>query len=480
MKKRGHFPNAHTYTIMLNGLSQHFEKMTGASKMRAIVSSLLSDRRITPTVIHLNAVLKASSRVNLDLAYEMLEKFRASGMDTQDGVTYDTLFRCINRTLAEIGTPDPKSDKPLSDVALQHVQDAQDLWKDVEAGWSGGSFTVDAQLIHGYLAILEKGGKLDAQAGLDTIVRFCGLPLYSKAQSVNHLSSNTSGTGLTSKRGRTVRPDAQMVDRLLRFAKLINNVGLTKFYRDYATALPFFEKDNEELYQARIRSLMKDGAPQEAIAILEEMKANKVRINELTIFLALQCHYAHSMHDFPKAVDFLINYADAMQSPKLMSPRVVTTLITLLQRYQPVTDGCIALDRAITIFSSLDWQALAEQVMSNKDQQKHLRSSLITLIDTYDVERRKRLAISRRPAARHTLPREVTTMLSDEAFRQYSVLVGRLTRLQNKLFKDDALSPMPWNWERRADTTSSSKDAGTSMAAQRDSVGSEKMIGHQL
>lgn len=428
MKKRQHFPNAYTYTILLNGLYQDYEKMQrGHDKLEYLVDTLLKDKRVTPSVIHFNAILKVCSKDSLKLVYRMLDRLQQVDSDMLDGITYDTIFRTIDKAIDRESndTTNPHNTQ-LNDAALKHLQDARNIWKDVEARSAAGKLNVDSRLIDSYVSVLFRGGSPYAKEGISVIVEYCGLPLYE----ADSASSEALVRDKDIRRHRIVKLEAELLLKLLDFARLCHDPQLADHYWQYAKAHASGTFD-QHIYHARLRSLIDARAPDAASKLLEEMDEHKIEITERTMFLALQSQLTRKADDLARAVTFL---KTRKETSRLLSYEIVTTLSRIVKVHDSNSDGGMALVGAVNILRHADLPALFASITKDSRKKDFLLSCVNFLMIKCRVERGRRASVLRKARGDNTLSDELVYVNNSDKLRTF---INRLTMFREKFYPEN-------------------------------------------
>lgn len=135
MKKLGIDPDAHTYTVVLNGLAGNPRYYPAALGQALTIYYSLSSptSNIRPSIIHTNAALKVCGRFkDLEALWTVAEKIPEYGPRAADSKTYTTMLNAI-RTCAEGG-----KDKALVD--------AMQIWDGVMSRWQQNKLYIDEEL----------------------------------------------------------------------------------------------------------------------------------------------------------------------------------------------------------------------------------------------------------------------------------------------------------------------------------------------
>ncbi|EXJ92834.1 hypothetical protein A1O3_01388 [Capronia epimyces CBS 606.96] len=152
MKKRGHKPDAHTYTIMLRGYRDNVKKPNVVKQAVAVYDSIsAANSAVTPTTIHTNAVLSVCARANdIESLWSIAGRLPDKGPGAPDHITFTTILQAINaevraRAVELGGRNGPDFD--AQPIFEQAVSDARKLWVDITARWRKGDLQLDEALV---------------------------------------------------------------------------------------------------------------------------------------------------------------------------------------------------------------------------------------------------------------------------------------------------------------------------------------------
>ena len=99
MKKRGHRPDAHTYTIMLRGYADMARRRPEAAVTDAVGvfnSMFAKNSVVTPNSIHTNAVINVCARAgDMDNMWQILARIPEKGAGCPDSTTYTTVLNAM-------------------------------------------------------------------------------------------------------------------------------------------------------------------------------------------------------------------------------------------------------------------------------------------------------------------------------------------------------------------------------------------------
>ena len=154
MKKRGQFPDAHTYTLLLRGFattqhSDHIVSSKNVSRAVNLYNSLSSPTsRVKPNIYHTNAVLKVCAEGNdMDALWGIVSKMPERGSAAPDRVTYGIIINAIKKSA--FGYYGHKNSTIDAVPARQDraISEARAVWKDMIARWRSAEVTFDEQLV---------------------------------------------------------------------------------------------------------------------------------------------------------------------------------------------------------------------------------------------------------------------------------------------------------------------------------------------
>lgn len=394
MKKMRHFPNSHTYTILLGGIGKYYEHKDGYFKLRALVRNLLSDRRVKPNMTHLNAVLSVASKGNLDLVNQMVERFHEAGLDDRDGITYDILFRAYESAIvAERDNPESKNDP---NVGMEHLSNAKSTWQEIEKRWDDGALNVDARLLYSYALVMSKGCREYQEEGVRAIVKFCGLtPFEEKHKFTDPIETTQSGTAVVPRPARDDLVDLEpnLVSKLMDLTKSFGNADLAQHYWQEARAHKWVAP-NESMFHGRLRTIIGVRDANNialATALLEEMDQFKIPLTSKTVFLALQCHMTHERHNLARAVRFLTQCSTKLGYKDMLTYGTVTTISRFINAYRSDGDDGRALVLATKILRLADWSSIALEVKDDYSKSNFLLESIDIITTHCQTEKVRRI-----------------------------------------------------------------------------------------
>ncbi|OAL38308.1 hypothetical protein AYO20_02367 [Fonsecaea nubica] len=152
MKKRGHKPDSHTYTIMLRGYRDNVKKPNAVQQALSVYDSIsAANSAVTPTTIHTNAIISVCARAyDIDAIWRIAGRLPERGPGAPDHVTFTTILQALNseaqkRAIDRGGREGPGFDpQPIFE---QVIDDARKLWLDITARWRRGDLYLDEALV---------------------------------------------------------------------------------------------------------------------------------------------------------------------------------------------------------------------------------------------------------------------------------------------------------------------------------------------
>ncbi|OLL26746.1 Pentatricopeptide repeat-containing protein 2, mitochondrial [Neolecta irregularis DAH-3] len=272
MKKRAHPPNAQTYTILFDGLSNSPNSSSVPEKALALFRSIqLSKSGIQPVVHHANACIKACSHANnIQAVISIFSQMPPEGPQSPNIITYTTYLTALLHT-DEI------------DVESR-VREAHTLWATVLKRWSGGYIRADEILLCTLGKVLLIGNRPDDwKFALDLVDVAFGLAHI-------HPQSKSSTAALTVP--NTIEPGNQTLSLILEICHLLRQKPLAMEYWEALQARIDVDLAN---YERLLRIIIREGSPEESAALLDGIIKRGLEPTAKTIFLALQaCHKGHS------------------------------------------------------------------------------------------------------------------------------------------------------------------------------------------
>lgn len=159
VKKRGHMPDAHTYTIMLAGLGQNAKKPTAVQEAIKMYNSMSAPNSLVrPNIIHTNAIINVCARAgDMDTLWGVTSKLPERGPGCPNRTTYTTILNALRentiRKAAEIANkaqrlPNPRdAQKERLAMFAEALDHGRKLWVDISYRWRRADLVIDEQLV---------------------------------------------------------------------------------------------------------------------------------------------------------------------------------------------------------------------------------------------------------------------------------------------------------------------------------------------
>ena len=153
MKKRGHKPDAHTYTIMLRGFAANVKTPQAVQNALGVYNSMFApNSTVTPNIIHTNAVINVCARGrDMDGLWSVAGRLPESGPGAPDKWTFTTILNALasnaQKRASEQGPRMADSEEQVSKLFDETVADGRKLWEDVVERWRKGDLMVDEPLV---------------------------------------------------------------------------------------------------------------------------------------------------------------------------------------------------------------------------------------------------------------------------------------------------------------------------------------------
>ena len=151
MKKRGHRPEAHTYTIMLNGFAKNIEHNRTVENAVSVYNSIFApNSTVTPNTIHTNAVINVCARAGrMDSLWAIAGALPERGIGAADHITYTSILNAIRAdTVSKVqGIKAQDGREAAQDRIINNaIQDGEKIWADVNQKSRAGYLTIDEPL----------------------------------------------------------------------------------------------------------------------------------------------------------------------------------------------------------------------------------------------------------------------------------------------------------------------------------------------
>ncbi|KIH90175.1 hypothetical protein SPBR_00281 [Sporothrix brasiliensis 5110] len=189
MKKRGQLPSTTTYTTIFRGCALSRHPKNAVQHATRIYNSMLSNERIVPNRIHMNAVINVCARAkDIDSMFNI-----AATADNRsrvpDSITYGTLLNGMRHaTVKPHHRPNRTGDSEdavflEAENASLSVARGRAVWGEVAKNWHQGVLVIDEQLVCAMGRLLLLGSKKDNDDILSLVEQTIGIPRPDKAQS---------------------------------------------------------------------------------------------------------------------------------------------------------------------------------------------------------------------------------------------------------------------------------------------------------
>ncbi|KAI2778971.1 hypothetical protein F4815DRAFT_475705 [Daldinia loculata] len=166
MKKIGQPPNAQTYTIIFKGCAVSPHPKLAVSEAIRIYNNMLTNNRITPNTIHLNAVLKVCANAEDIESLFTIVQTANQGIRAPNNLTYTIILNALRRKVdrrqyglvVDVDTPE------ITKAKAQTIQRSRAIWEEVISKWRAGSIIIDEELVCAMGWILLMGTYHDAES----------------------------------------------------------------------------------------------------------------------------------------------------------------------------------------------------------------------------------------------------------------------------------------------------------------------------
>ncbi|KAL7786700.1 hypothetical protein V8C37DRAFT_391764 [Trichoderma ceciliae] len=145
MKKRGQLPNVQTFTVIFRGCAQSQHPKLAVAEAVKHYNILLTDKRLQPNSIHLNAVLNVCARAgDLDSMFLIADTVNDSTR-APTSYTYTTIFNALRH----------QAPRDMDDIAPEQqdanvqkaVDRAKSIWVEVIDKWRRAQLVIDEELV---------------------------------------------------------------------------------------------------------------------------------------------------------------------------------------------------------------------------------------------------------------------------------------------------------------------------------------------
>lgn len=153
MKKRAQQPDAHTYTIVLRGLSWHPHYEQSLPRALSVYHSMYAENcPVKPSIIHTNAVLRVCALArDLDALWGVAAKLPTHGKGAPNNLTFTTILNAVRTIAWNDGSEDAKNmDETVEERAARRqraVMQGRKMWDEIIGRWRGGDMLIDEELV---------------------------------------------------------------------------------------------------------------------------------------------------------------------------------------------------------------------------------------------------------------------------------------------------------------------------------------------
>lgn len=166
MKKRGHKPDAHTYTIMLRGYTMNHRMPHAVEEAMKVYDSMWRpESNIKPSIIHSNAIINCLGRaLNMDALWSVAGRLPDRGPGAPDKWTYTTILNtmqaCAVRDAGQLAETDGDQEAAAK-VIQDAIREGRRLWEDIISRWRSGDVNIDQTLVCAMGRLLLLGQRHD-------------------------------------------------------------------------------------------------------------------------------------------------------------------------------------------------------------------------------------------------------------------------------------------------------------------------------
>lgn len=175
MKKRSQLPDARTYTILFRGCANSVHSKLAVSEAVRIYHTMLTNERVKPNTIHLNAVLEACGNAgDVDTMFSILHTV-TSGPRSPDNRTYTIVLNAL-RPKPDFAGRSELSDEETLAINKACIQKSKAIWEAVIADWRKAKIYIDEELVCTMGRILIMGDHEDNNSVLPLLEQTMRLP----------------------------------------------------------------------------------------------------------------------------------------------------------------------------------------------------------------------------------------------------------------------------------------------------------------
>ena len=166
MKKRGHKPDAHTFTIMLRGFTMNHKNGRAVEQAMGVYDSMWRpESNVKPSTIHSNAILNCLGRaLNMDALWAVAGRLPERGPGSADKWTYTTIFNSIQACAIRDARQLSKTDgdqEAAAQVMQSAIGEGRKMWEHIISRWRSGDVNIDQTLVCAMGRLLVLGQRQD-------------------------------------------------------------------------------------------------------------------------------------------------------------------------------------------------------------------------------------------------------------------------------------------------------------------------------
>lgn len=194
MKKRGHKPDAHSYTIMLSGYTMNYKKPQAVEEAMKVYDSMSRpESKLRPNITHSNAIINCLGRaLNMDSLWAVAGRLPDRGLGAPDKWTYTTILQAMQRAAlrdAREFTDNDQDEAAAERVIAKTISEARRLWQDIVSRWTGGDLSMDQTLVCSMGRILLLGKEKDWRDVYSLVEQTMRIPKRKSLNSEEHAPS---------------------------------------------------------------------------------------------------------------------------------------------------------------------------------------------------------------------------------------------------------------------------------------------------
>ncbi|PWW76321.1 hypothetical protein C7212DRAFT_364129 [Tuber magnatum] len=309
------FPDAYTFTIMLNALAGRPSQPSAHERALQLYHSMSNPNSpVEPQIVHTNAVLKVCARCkDVDSIWTIVSKLPLSGPNAPNAITYTTLLNGIQ--------------------GAHGVEDGRRVWAGILSRWNAGRLWVDEELACAMGWVLLSGAKpehwkeafkiveqvfgikdpssgeqevnpedqlyvegtaepingvkvlLQTPEGGDINVRVPYVPLPLRGQTTRANPSSGSNSSATRP-----KPGNQVLSLVIQACTQLSDKELGRYYWKTLTAPPYSVRPDTENFHDLLRLLRKSRSGPDALDALRAMLTRPgTTPTAKSFFIAMSC-----------------------------------------------------------------------------------------------------------------------------------------------------------------------------------------------